>query len=212
MNWIKNNKSAALCCVVIAVILLIFLYPFIKNNQQEKKITIQSSEGNEALPENDSAVEEDNKHMEETIIVDVKGAVKYPGVYEAKKEERVVDVIKRAGGITEKGEEKSINLALKVADEMVIYVPFKGEEDIQGISNAGAEGVNGKQDDLIELNKATAADLETLPGIGPAKAETIIQYREENGGFSTKEDLKKISGIGEKTYEKLADLIKVNEK
>jgi competence protein ComEA len=216
MNWIKQNKSFLLSGVIITAIIFYLLFPFMSINPQkeEGEITAQNLGVGES-PKTDapvSTVEEDDIRKNEIMKVDVKGAVNHPGVYEANNGERIIDVIKRAGGIKEKGEDSAINFALKVTDEMVIYVPYKGEESssvVPANTNNGAEAVNGKQNNLVELNSAAAEDLETLPGIGPAKAEMIIEYRDSNGGFSTKEDLKKISGIGEKTYEKLAELVTV---
>ncbi|MGP7819022.1 helix-hairpin-helix domain-containing protein [Niallia sp. 01092] len=210
MNWIKQNKTVIICGGIAAALIVYLLFPFVSASHQEGQITVQSEGGEEPLQAAApvSSVKENEK--DQTMVVDVKGAVNHPGVYEANQGERVVDVIKKAGGIKETGDETSINFALKVTDEMVIYVPVKGEANIPA-SSASKEvaAPNGTQNDLVELNSATAADLETLPGIGPAKAAVIIEFRDANGGFSTKEDLKKITGIGEKTYEKLAELVTV---
>ena len=154
----------------------------------------------------------------ETIFVDVKGAVKKPGVYQANENERVNDIILRAGGLGETADASQVNFAARVQDEMVIYVPVKGETSPQvpqasanaspipqtGSTTSGQAG-GGK----VNLNKADESALETLPGVGPAKAAAIIEYRKQNGSFQSPEDLKKISGIGDKTFEKLRDLITV---
>ncbi|MFK4997633.1 helix-hairpin-helix domain-containing protein [Bacillus sp. N9] len=99
-----------------------------------------------------------------------------------------------------------MNLAQKVHDEMVLYIPKIGES-LEGIGmmEEGKREKSGK----ININKAEAVELETLPGIGPAKAAAIIQYREEHGPFQRIEDIQSISGIGTKTFEKFKDLIKV---
>ncbi|WP_445490305.1 helix-hairpin-helix domain-containing protein [Niallia sp. 03133] len=216
MNWIKQNKSFLASGLIIMAIISYFLYPFIRLGSQNEKgeITARGEAENELLPANAPKVaqEEETVQENEAIMVDVKGAVNHPGVYEANERERIIDVIKRAGGIKDKGEESAINLALKVTDEMVIYVPYKGEENPQAIStdpDKGSAAVDGSPSNLVDLNSATPEDLETLPGIGPAKAEMIIEFRDSNGGFSTKEDLKKISGIGEKTFEKLSEYVTV---
>lgn len=146
-----------------------------------------------------------------TVIIDVKGAVLYPGVYELTEEDRIVDAITMAGGYADGAEPKLINHAQKLQDEMVIYIPKKGEqleeETPQLVQVAGSSG--GASSGKINLNKATEAELTTLPGVGPAKATAIIGYRTETGKFQTIDDLKNVSGIGDKTFEQLRDLIDV---
>src|SRR5699024_3531433 len=112
-------------------------------------------------------------------------------------DKRVDDVLELAGGLTSKANPLSVNRAEKVYDEMVIIIPGEGEEG----EITGSSGTSNK----VRLNNATAQELESLNGIGPAKAEAIIQYREENGPFKEVEDLLEISGIGEKTLESFKD-------
>ena len=149
---------------------------------------------------------EEIENVEEQVhhfIVDVKGQVKFPGVYEVEEHLRVHDVIQLAGGFLEMANETAINLAQKISDEMVIYVPHLDEE----INNAStATAWSPSQDEKkVSLNQATVGELETLPGIGPSKAAAIINYREEVGAFQSIDELTNVSGIGEKTLEKLRD-------
>lgn len=139
------------------------------------------------------------------VMVDIKGEVKDPGVYELKNTQRIVDAIQVAGGFLSEADQQQVNLAQKLTDEMVIYIPKVGEESVSSLPTLN-DGNEGK----INLNQATVEQLETLPGIGPTKAEDILSFREENGSFKAIEDLKEISGIGEKTFEKLKDLISVD--
>jgi competence protein ComEA len=145
----------------------------------------------------------------ENMIVDVKGQVMKPGVYQANQGERIIDVIGRAGGLTELADASQVNFAEHVQDAMVIYIPAKGEEGPLaggvGSTHGGSSNSSGK----INLNKADENELQNLPGIGPAKAAAIIEYRETTGSFKVIEDLKNISGIGDKTFEKLKELIDV---
>ncbi|HLR70650.1 MAG TPA: helix-hairpin-helix domain-containing protein [Pseudogracilibacillus sp.] len=135
------------------------------------------------------------------IMVDVKGEVAQPGVYEIDSETRVNDVVLLAGGFSKDADQHQINLAQKVHDEMVIIVPKKGENPIVDIT---VDAFTGEQDtDKININQATKEEIETLSGIGPAKAQAIIDYREENGLFQSIEDLQEVSGIGEKTIENI---------
>jgi len=151
--------------------------------------------------------------QEVSIMVDVKGQIKHPGVYQSSVGERVIDVIGRAGGVTKNADESQVNFAQHVQDEMVIYIPAKGEEGLVApvTAEGGAAAPGGNTNNAkIDLNKADATELQTLPGIGQAKAAAIIDYREKSGSFKTIEDLKNISGIGDKTFEKLKDLITVH--
>ena len=148
---------------------------------------------------------------EQSLFVDVKGAVRAPGLYELTENDRILDAIQLAGGYTEDANTNVINHAQKIEDEMVIYVPKIGEEvpeltqTLTVNSSSDSNTSNGK----INLNKASVEELTSLPGIGPQKAQAIIAYRDENGGFGSIEDLKNVSGIGEKTFEKLKELIDV---
>ncbi|MRX55932.1 hypothetical protein GJU41_18375 [Bacillus idriensis] len=144
---------------------------------------------------------------EQTVIVDVKGEVQKPGVYEMKTGERLHHVIEKAGGLTNAADAIQINLAALLEDGMVVYIPKQGETAEDLVQQPAAAADAGEQ--KVNLNKATAEDLQTLTGIGPAKAEAILSYREEAGGFKTIEDLMNVSGIGEKSFEKLKDSISV---
>lgn len=148
----------------------------------------------------------------ETVLVDVKGAVVHPGVYEAQAGDRVIDLIESAGGLLENADKNQINFAMKVVDEMVLYLPAIGEETSSdaGTSLALATSYpSSANDGKININTAAQSELETLTGIGPSKAEAIIEYRETNGPFKEIEQLMEISGIGEKTFAKLKEEIKV---
>lgn len=155
----------------------------------------------------DESLEETQTNKKETniIFIDIKGAVKYPGVYESEEGMRVIDAIQLAGGITPEGDENQLNLALKLTDQMVVYVPQKGE--IEGEQPQWSVSGSTASDEKININTANAEELLQLEGIGQKKAEGIIQYREENGSFQTIEDIKNVSGIGEKTFEKFKEKI-----
>ncbi|KAB7709209.1 hypothetical protein F9802_00720 [Bacillus aerolatus] len=152
------------------------------------------------------------------VMVDIKGAVASPGIYSLKNGERINDAVAKAGGFQKEADRAAINLAQKLQDEMIIYVPKVGEEPPAELAAANApvqpvkEGAKGSSggSGAINLNTATAGELQELPGIGEAKAQAIIDYRETTGAFSKPEDLKNVSGIGEKTFEKLAPLIAVH--
>ena len=144
--------------------------------------------------------------------VDVKGAVQVPGLYVALDGERVFDLVEKAGGFTAEADRNRVNLAQIVEDQMVIYVPLIGEEQetISLQASIGSMGIgNAQEEQKVNLNTANEMELQTLTGIGPSKATAIIQYRTENGPFKSIEELKNISGIGEKTFDKLKEEITI---
>lgn len=204
-DWIGEHKLAVLAGVLLLVGGVYYLY-FYRTPPLETSDTVMDKNLSTVQPANH--VEEAAKPVE--IIVDVKGEVKKPGVYKAEQGERVIDVITSAGGLTEKADEMQVNFAEHLQDEMVIFIPVKGETGTTIVTTSTSTARSpGNQQAKVNLNKADEAELETLPGIGPAKSKAIIEFRETNGPFKVPEDLKKISGIGEKTFEKLKDLIVV---
>lgn len=196
------EKKAILIGVVLvgAIVLAIFLF----TDKSGEDISAMFAESTQVAGNESESKPVDEKEPQ-IFKVDVKGAVIRPGVYEVKEGERVIDVIERAGGFRENADSLQVNLSQRVHDEMVIYVPVQGENIPVSTLLPAPAGTsnNGK----ININTASATELETLPGIGPQKAEAIIQYREENGPFQKAEDLMKVSGIGEKTFEKLKEHI-----
>ena len=143
--------------------------------------------------------------QETVIFVDIKGAVKNPGVYQMKIGDRVKDALDAAGGLTEEADSQKVNLAKRLEDQMVIVVPKVGEEaeEIPAGVTSKEEAKEGK----VNINTATVEELKTLKGVGEKKAEAIIEYRKKNGSFQTKEDLMKVRGIGKKLFESFQERI-----
>lgn len=139
-----------------------------------------------------------------TVFVHVAGAVVAPGVYRFLEGARVDDAVRAAGGITAEADLDGINLAARLSDGDKITIPVRGAPGSGGAATSGSDG-SGK----VNLNTATAAELETLPGIGPALAQRIVAHREQRGPFRTVKDLLKVSGIGPKKFEGLEDLVTV---
>jgi competence protein ComEA len=135
------------------------------------------------------------------VVVDVTGAVRDPGVYRLPAGSRVDDAVKRAGGETDKAELDSVNLAARLADGQQVVVP----ERLPGGGATGAPGAGTEEEGPISLGTATAAELDSIDGIGPVTAEDIIQFREEHGGLSSVDQLDQISGIGPATMEALRE-------
>ncbi|MDW0109006.1 helix-hairpin-helix domain-containing protein [Sporosarcina aquimarina] len=145
------------------------------------------------------------------IVVDVKGAVLHPNVYTLTEGQRVIDAISAAGGYTQNADSKLLNHAQRLADETVIYVPIIGEEvPVFEMPEVGTGTPNKEVSLLVNINIADEQQLMTLTGIGPAKASAIVKYRTEQGVFQQIEDLMKVTGIGQKTFETLSDSISVN--
>lgn len=144
------------------------------------------------------------------ILVDIKGEVNKPGVYQLQPDSRVQDVVNLAGGLTKEAHHKALNLAAKLQDEQMIYVPHKDEELGEiATFNTGTTPVAESETQKVNINTADSTQLQTLSGIGEKKAAAIIQYREENGPFQSVDDLTEISGIGEKTLEKIKSSITI---
>ena len=143
--------------------------------------------------------------QETVIFVDIKGAVKNPGVYQMKVGDRVKEALEAAGGLTEEADSQKVNLAKRLEDQMVIVVPKVGEEAEE--IPAGATSKEEAKEGKVNINTATVEELKTLKGVGEKKAEAIIEYRKKNGSFQTKEDLMKVRGIGKKLFESFQERI-----
>ena len=141
------------------------------------------------------------------LYVHVSGAVISPGIYVVNAGSRVVDAVALAGGFDQTADEGAVNLARPLVDGEQLRVPVVGEA-VQGADGASG-GAAADPDGLVDLNKADAAALDTLPRIGPALAQRIIDWREANGGFTAVDDLLAVPGIGDKMLEALRDLVRV---
>ena len=130
------------------------------------------------------------------LVVHVAGAVRRPGLYRLAEGKRVADAVARAGGATAPADTAAINLAAPLADGMQVLVPKR-------VPGGGAETAGGR----VSLSSATAAELDSLPGIGPVTAQKILDYRAEHGGFRSVEDLDAIPGIGPARVEQLRDVV-----
>ena len=153
--------------------------------------------------------EKDESPEQDLITVDVKGAVKSPGIYDLPVGSRVHDAVQKAGGLTEEADSKSLNLAQKVSDEALVYVPTKGEEAASQQAASGTTPSSSKEK-KVNLNKASLEELKQVKGLGGKRAQDIIDHREANGKFKSVDELKQVSGIGAKTIEKLKDYVTVD--
>ncbi|MDR3037233.1 MAG: helix-hairpin-helix domain-containing protein [Coriobacteriales bacterium] len=219
---------------IVATLLVFVVFPRMGDDsftvataQEMQDKQTQASATSEQTPE--PTPETAPPALEEPLIVYLTGAVAQPGVYELEQGARLNDAIVAAGGLVEGSASNYINLAAALKDGAHIHIPSileieSGEAariEAGGASRMtdGAAGTTGTADGAeasvsqgeqkVNINTADSAQLETLPGIGPATSKRIIDYREKNGAFKRIEDLKNVSGIGDKKYAELADKIRV---
>ena len=198
----QNVKSIILAFVCSLVLIIAGLFYYNQSKTEDYSgVSFSNANGNEVINKDEKA---EDKH-DEKIFVDVKGAVKHPGVFETTKDKRVKDLIEEAGGLLDNADTSTLNLSQKVKDQMVIYVLKHGEKPKQ-ISDGSTSSTNG---DVININTANKEQLMKISGVGKTKAEAIISYREKNGDFKKKEDITKVHGIGKATFEKIKDKIEV---
>jgi len=200
----RNILSIMIIIIELVNLFLIFYNIFYK---REDTTIIES----DLLVEEKEEVTTENK--EAKVYVDIKGYVTNPGVYEVDSNSLVNDCITLAGGLLSNADTSNINLSMQVSNEMVIYIPKKGEtttiNNDASISKSNTSSSSTSKSKVININTATKEELTTLSGIGNSKAQNILDYRNKNGNFKTIEDIKKVSGIGDSIYAKIKDYITV---
>jgi competence protein ComEA len=202
MDFIKKYEKHLYIVLLLTATVVLFLF------SKEREHNEQSFFKESTPVEKTMQVEEKKKEEKKSspIFVDVKGAVAHQGVYEVQETARVKDVIALAGGFTKEADQTKVNLAAKVHDEMVVYVPKIGEEMSSMVIAISKNSANNG-DEKININTASLEEIQELDGIGPVKAAAIIAYREENGPFQKVEDLLNVTGIGEKSLEKIKEQV-----
>lgn len=240
--WIENRKKIITSLVLVIMSILIFWGIYFFNSLDTKADSIDIVSDNTITKSSNDSTIVNNELSGDIVKVDIKGRVKSPGVYEVSSDNRVMDVIKKAGGLENDADTSSINLSKKVYDEMVIVIYSKKEvssiDDTKNSENktivdcknndnkitneACIDNVNDNTKtestkketttketikEKININTASLDILETLVGIGEAKARAIIEYRSENGKFKVIEDITKVKGIGQALFEKIKDNI-----
>lgn len=220
----RHRKTIVLGIFFLTTTIIIF-FTFFFN----KKAIPKKNNSSPLITKKETAQE--TKKQLEIFKIDIKGEINNPGIYEMPIDSRVIDVINKAGGLTENANTTVINLSKKISDEMVIIIysnaqvmDFKNtkkeeasliekcqqKDDISLRNDACIENnTTDSSNKLISINTATKEELMTLPGIGEAKAQEIIDYRTKNGNFNTIEDIKNISGIGESVFAKIKDYITI---
>ncbi len=226
MDFIKDNKKYFLFGIIgVIVVGIAFYFYYGEELEQESK-----GEEESIL----ISKEDDDNTLRDKFYVDVKGAVKKPGVYEFTNGEKVVDAIEKAGGLKSGATTSNINLSKKLTSEMVIYI-FTNKELTTTIKTtttttaapcicetikvdncinetddtAKIEDDNKNEEKKVNINTALKEELVTVNGIGSSKADAIIKYRTEKGEFKTIEDIKNVSGLGDALFNKIKDYITV---
>ena len=203
----ENIKIIILALVVLAIILYNFAT---KLDIFDKSEDFSIENTNLVVSESSNTKEEVTLEEKAKIKIYITGEVVSPGVYELEENSRVEDAIHAAGGLTEKAVLTNVNLAYVLEDAAKIYIPNSNDDEDTGIiSSEISSSTPSNKNQKININKANAQDLESVPGIGPSTAEKIVTYRNENGKFSSIDDLKNVTGIGEKKFESIKDYISV---
>ena len=207
--------------IFAGVIFLAFLFANILSNDNVKDFFNKNDDEIVMTDQEQEKIDEEyskEENIDDLSINDKKvyisGEIINSGVYDIKDGDRLDDLVKRAGGFTEKADLDSINLAMRLEDQMKIYIPNIDEN--QNISaantNLGIGAVDSSNNDTLDkkinLNFASKEELMSLPNIGEKRAQAIIDYRQENK-FEKIEDIKNVSGIGDKYFEAMKDLITV---
>ena len=209
---IKEYKIIVICaCLGLALGGFFLLKPSTQKPVTETNLQAEvTAVSKDSSSEKEVKKEEKEEYPEQDLItVDVKGAVKSPGIYDLPVGSRVHDAVQKAGGLTDEADSKSLNLAQKVSDEALVYVPTKGEEAASQQAASGTSPSTSKEK-KVNLNKASLEELKQVKGLGGKRAQDIIDHREANGKFKSVDELKKVSGIGAKTIEKLKDYVTVD--
>ena len=203
----ENIKIIILALVVLAIILYNFATRLDIFDKSED-FSIENT--NLVVSESSNTKKEVPLEEKAKIKIYITGEVVSPGVYELEENSRVEDAIHAAGGLTEKAVLTNVNLAYVLEDADKIYIPNSNDDEDTGIiSSEISSSTPSNKNQKININKANAQDLESVPGIGPSTAEKIVTYRNENGKFSSIDDLKNVTGIGEKKFESIKDYISI---
>lgn len=201
---LSNQEKITIIFLLIIIVIVsgVILY---RNINSEEKFTINPTKNS---MENNSTV----KIEVPPVIIHITGAVNNPGVYQLKSTDRIIDAVKIAGGATEEANLDAVNLASLLKDGQKIIIPYRivrsTEENSGDNSYKNIDSIyTSSHSDKININTANTNLLQSLPGIGPVLSERIVEYRNQNGFFSSIDDIKDVSGIGEKKFEGIKDLI-----
>lgn len=206
----STRKEKILLCIIIILSFALIGTIYI-NSHKATEISLEDNEYEEV--EKISDLDESTVEESVNIGVHISGAVRTPGFIWIKEGTRLGEALEYVGGALVDADLNAVNLSKKLMDEEKVYIPKIGEKIEQTeltSHNSHTIGINSNTDNKkININTAGISELDSLPGIGEAYAKRIIEYRESNGPFKSIEEIKNVTGIGEKRYESIKDLIKV---
>ncbi|UMT79727.1 helix-hairpin-helix domain-containing protein [Staphylococcus roterodami] len=207
-----NQWKVYIISVIVSFILLaVFIFWRQDHQLQNNKVNSNDASFKQLNIDNNNTklVEDQNKDSDKLIknkgpvYVDVKGAIKHPNVYKMSPTDRVIDLLNKAE-LLEDADVSQINLSEKLTDQKMIYIPHKGQKNIESQLGTNKSQVNQSNTNVkVNLNTASASELMSVPGVGQTKANAIIEHRNQQGAFQDIEELKKVKGFGSKTFEKL---------
>ena len=211
--WRGDSRAAVVVLVVVAVVAGVVWYRIGAAGGEApptrtRSAAVTTTPG-PAPADDATGASATNGSRAKLVIVHVAGAVTRPGVLELAAGARVIDAVEGAGGALPEAHLDQLNLAAKVADGERVYVPRIGELSITPADGGAPTGDPGAGNGLLNLNTATQAQLEELPGIGPVLATAVLEERERRGGFRSVNELRDVRGIGEKRFEDLRDQVTV---
>lgn len=218
-EWCQAHRRLAVAGVVSLGLVLGGVWLLMRINTPQPAAAPLASASSRPAAHRGSASSSRRDSSTSPLYVDVKGAVGRPGLYRVKGNMRVADVIAMAKGLTPLADQRRVNLAAKVADQQVLYVPQKGETGPAASTPATAASAGGTTamtgdaetgaKKTVNINTADVAAFQTIKGIGQKKAAKIIAYRDQHGPFKAVTDLKRVGGFGDKTIAKLKDQLTV---
>lgn len=218
-HYYQQYKRYTWFIVAVVVVLAFVLFHSISKSNGQEIETIPQNKSNVQMDHNNKqnfSQKKESNHENNTegegnkkskvVVVDVKGAVEHPDIYEMKDTQRIKDVLNKAK-LTSKADLTTINLSEKLTDQKMIFIPEKGQNLAVNTNNTNTspQGTNKASQAKVNLNSAKENELTTVNGLGPSKAKAIIEYRETKGPFNSVDQLKNVKGIGEKSFEKLKD-------
>jgi len=223
---LKDKKKIGIL-IILVIVLIAFGILYLKSGFKELKkndtesIFVENTENTDISTGTsnnnikNNSISTNNKEVtipikDKSIVVEIKGEVKKPDVYTLNENAIIKELIEAAGGLTENADLSNINRAKKLQNHELVYIANKNDitkESRNTNSESNTSNSQGISNTIVNINTATIEQLKTLNGIGDSKAKSIIEYREQNGGFKSKEDIKNVTGIGEKMFERIKEQI-----
>ncbi|KPN79837.1 hypothetical protein RZ56_05070 [Apilactobacillus kunkeei] len=205
----EHAYKILICLLLISFSLgLVIILIMNKNSDDTGNVATDYSEQSSVVASS-SSVDHDDSIATKDLYIDVKGEVKHPGVYQIPSNSRVTDVIKEAGGFKADADEQNVNLAKVLNDQDVVVVNKKGASGSSSFASSVSGTSSSSNNVKVNLNTADLNELQKLDRVGEKKAQKIIDYRNQHNGFHSIEEIKQVSGFGDKTFERLKDSLQV---